>query len=137
MRLFKIASAIFVALLIGFVAITWWALEAGGVAVIETTSPDGSPRETHVWYVEADGELWLEAGTPTNMWYLDIQRDPTLMFLAEDRVRNTLARPSDSTADRDRVRSLLHQKYGFRDWWVGGFVDSTKSIAVLLAPSLR
>ncbi len=137
MKLLKIGLGVLAAVFLGFGAITWWALEADGVAVIETVSPDGSPRETHVWFVEPDGELWLEAGSPTNPWYLDVQRDPALKFRSDSRAENTLARPSDSTADRDRIRSLLRKKYGLRDRWVGLFVDSSRSVAVQLAPARR
>lgn len=133
----KIGVTVLAALLTGFVAMTWWALEAGGVAVIETISPDGSPRETHVWFVEPEGEFWLEAGSPTNPWFLDVQRDPVLKIHTDGRVRRKLARPSDSTVDRDRIRALLRQKYGFRDQWVGLFVDSSQSVAVRLAPAAR
>jgi hypothetical protein len=120
------------ALLVVFAATTWWALEASGVAIIQTVAPDGSLRETHVWFVEADGELWLEAGTPTNPWYLDIQQNPSLKLRADDLVRNAIARLSSATGAHERIRSLLRQKYGLRDWWVGLLVDSSRSVAVEL-----
>ena len=63
-----------------FVALAWWVLESGGVARIETTAADGSLRETHVWYVVRDGELWVEAGTPENSWFVDVQREPGVVF---------------------------------------------------------
>jgi hypothetical protein len=123
------------ALLIIFGATTWWALEAGGVAIIETVAPDGSLRETHVWFVEPNGELWLEAGSPNNPWYLDVQRDSSLTLRADDLVRETAARPSEKPGDREHIRELLREKYGLRDWWVGLLVDSTQSVAVeLVAP---
>jgi len=137
MRSMRVGLTLLAALLTGFVAMTWWALEAGGVAVIETTSPDGSLRETHVWFVEPEGEFWLEAGSPRNPWFLDVQRDPVLKLRADGHVRKTLAHPSDSTGDRDRIRSLLRQKYGLRDRWVGLFVDSSQSVAVRLEPASR
>ena len=68
-RFAKTTLVVLAATIGGFVAVTWWVLEAGGVAVIETRSPDGMLRSTHVWYAEPDGELWLEAGTPENPWY--------------------------------------------------------------------
>ena len=71
------------ALVAAFVAVTWWALESGGVAVIETRTPEGGPRSTHVWYTEPDGELWLEAGTPENAWFRDVQADSALTFRAD------------------------------------------------------
>ena len=73
------------ALTAGIGATTWWALESGGVAVIETQTPGGSVRSTHVWYVEDNGELWLEAGTPENAWFLDAQQNPTVLFRSSGR----------------------------------------------------
>ena len=67
-----------VAVLTGFVVVTWWALEWNGVAVVETRKDDGSSRSTHVWYAETGGELWVEAGTPLNPWYLDLQSDASV-----------------------------------------------------------
>jgi hypothetical protein len=42
--------------------ISWWALESSGVAIIETTKPDGTTRSTHVWHASHDGEIWLDSG---------------------------------------------------------------------------
>jgi hypothetical protein len=122
-----------VAVLLGtFAATTWWALESGGVAVIETRTLDGSIRSTHVWYAESDGELWLEAGTPENAWFRDVQRNPELTFTAADRSQRFLAEPSDDPSGHARIRSLLRDKYGFRDVWVGFLVDTSRSVAVRL-----
>lgn len=134
----RIFLALPAGLLIAFGATTWWALEAGGVAIIETIAPDGSRRETHVWFVESDDELWLEAGSPKNLWYRDVERDPSLRLRADDLDRETAARPSHEPGQRERIRALLREKYGVRDWWVGLLVDSTQSVAVeLIAPTTR
>ena len=115
---------------------TWWALESGGVAVVRTTAPDGSLRSTHVWYVEPDGALWIEAGTPENPWFVDTQRDPRVAFSAETRSGDYLAQRIERLGARDRIRALLRQKYGIRDWWVGVLFDTSRSIAVeLVEPS--
>ncbi|MHC4453001.1 MAG: nitroreductase/quinone reductase family protein, partial [Planctomycetota bacterium] len=111
-------------LLAGFVAITGWALESSGVAVIETRMLDGGVRSTHIWYVEPDGELWVEAGTPRNGWYLDVQQTPELHFEADGRSVRCTARPIADPGAHERLRSLLREKYGFRDAWVGIFVDT-------------
>ncbi len=121
-------------LLVVFGLATWWALEAGEVAVVETRSPDGSVRSTHVWFAEPDGELWLEAGTPQNPWFQDVQRDPTLSFSAARRSGRYTAHPISSPTGHDEIRSLLRQKYGLRDWWVGLLVDTSGSVAVRLSP---
>ena len=123
------------ALLVAFAATTWWALEWGGVAVVETRAPDGSTRATHVWYAEADGALWLEAGTPENPWFVDLQRDRSLRFRAEGRDGGYRAAIVPGAAAHERIRSLMRAKYGLRDRFVGLLVDTSRSVAVRLAPS--
>lgn len=112
---------------------TWWALESSEVVVVTTKAEDGTTRETHLWFVENHGELWLEAGTPENPWYLDIQRDPRLRLRMEGGpAAEFVARPMPERSTD--VRALLNTKYGVRDRWVGLFVDSAESVAVRLLP---
>jgi len=92
-------------LALAFFALTWIALESGGVARLETHRADGTLRETHVWFVEREGATWLEAGAPENGWFADVQRDRRL-----------------------RIRTVGV----WRDAWVGLLVDSTRSVAVRL-----
>jgi hypothetical protein len=128
----KLALGGLLVLLVSFGAVTWWVLESSGVAIIETRAPDGTTRETHVWFVEPGGELWLEAGTPSNPWFVDVGRDPRLGFRADGRKGEYTAQPMPSDAAHDRVRSQLRAKYGLRDWWVGWLVDPSASVAVRL-----
>lgn len=118
-----------------FVLITWWALESGGVAVIETRAEDGSLRSTHVWFAEPEGELWVEAGTPENGWYLDIQREPVLSFSADGRSGRYFAEPLSGINTHLRIRSLLREKYGLRDRWISLIFETSGSIAVRLNPA--
>lgn len=134
-RILKLALAAAAALLVGFVAITWWALEAGGVAIVETHAPDGSIRSTHVWFAEPDGELWLEAGSPENPWFADVGRDPRLSFRADGRAGEYVGEPIEEPAARARIRAELRAKYGLRDAWVGMLVDQTKSLVMRLVPA--
>ena len=130
----RTAIAALLAVLLAFAAITWWALEWSEVAVLETRRPDGSIRSTHVWYATHGGELWLEAGTPENGWFLDIQHAPMISIeIAGDR-REYRAEPVEAVSGHARIRSLLREKYGARDWWVGQLVDTSRSIAVRLLP---
>lgn len=105
------------------------------MAVIETRTPEGGLRSTRVWYVEPAGELWLEAGTPENPWLQDVRRHPVLTFRAPGRAGRYAARPIDGTVGHERIRSLVREKYGLRDWWVGLLVDTSRSVAVRLAPA--
>ncbi len=88
-----------------------------------------------MWFVEREGVLWLEAGTPENPWFVDVGRDPRLGFQSDGRVGRFVARavPEQSRA----VRDALSAKYGLRDRWVGLFVDASRSVAVRLDPSVE
>ena len=130
----KVGIITLASLLAVFGLVTWWALEANGVAVIETHTPDGTLRSTHVWFAEPDGELWLEAGTPDNTWFQDIQQNPMVSFAAARRSGRYAANSIAGPSGHKKIRSLLRQKYGLRDWWVGLLVDTSGSRAVRLSP---
>ena len=125
--------AILGAAVLAFVGFTAWALESGGVAVVETHAADGSLRSTHVWFAEPDGELWVEAGTPENGWFVDVERDPRIRFSAERRSGHYLAERVRPDA-HDEIRALLRAKYGVRDWWIDLLFDTSRSVAVRLVP---
>lgn len=135
MRGLKRAGAGLLAACLGFAGLTWWALESGGVARVETRAPDGGARVTHVWYAISAGETWIEAGTPDNAWFRDVGRSSLLTLSIDGEARRYRAEPSRDEAARQRLRSLLRQKYGFRDWWVGLFVDGSRSVPVRLVPA--
>ena len=118
----------------GLLGVTWWALESSGVAVVTTQAESGS-RSTHVWYVEDAGELLLEAGSPESLWFRDIQVRPQLGLSAEEFSGTYVARPAPNPDGHRRVRRLLREKYGVRDWWVALLFDTTRSVAVLLEPA--
>lgn len=122
------------ALVAGFLLVTYWALEAGGVAVVETRSVDGSVRTTRVWYANDGKQAWLEAGTPENPWYLDVLRDPALTLVVDGRSAHYVAVPDPGRSAHEHVRALLRAKYGLRDLWVGLLVDGTRSVAVRIDP---
>jgi hypothetical protein len=127
-------AALLVAFVLVTVVVTAWALEAGGVAVIATHAPGGELRSTHVWYAESARELWLEAGTPENPWFTDAQHELQIRFSAEGRSGDYLAEPVYDSEAHTRMRSGLSEKYGWRDRWLGLFVDTTHSVAVRLIP---
>jgi len=125
------------ALVAAFVAVTGWALESGGVAVIETRDADGGMRTTRVWYAEPDGELWLEAGTPENPWFVDVQGDPAITFTSDAGPQQYVARAVEDPSGHSRIRSLLREKYGLRDRWIALIFDTSRSIAVRLVPAAQ
>jgi hypothetical protein len=129
------AMAALAALLVALAGITFLALESGGVAVVETHGAHGDTRSTHVWYVDDDGERWLEAGTPDNGWFVDVRVDPSLTLSTAEGSARYRAHPVENPVVHQRIRSLIRQKYGWRDRWVGFLiVDSSGSIPVRLEP---
>jgi hypothetical protein len=136
-RLLKPTLVAVPALALAFGATTWWALESSGVAVLETRDPLGGVRHTHVWYAETDGELWLEAGTPENTWFEDVQADSAVILRIDGRAERYVAEPVDDPRGHPRIRSLMRERYGLRDLWVGLLFDTSRSVAVRLLPEHR
>jgi|GEM_PF-4934272 len=91
---------VLVAAIVLFAGSTWWALEAGGVAVVRTQEPGGSMHSSHVWYVQHNGQLWLEAGSPKNKWFVDLRYDPKIRLQFEGSSRRYTAHISKSVAVR-------------------------------------
>ncbi len=133
-KYFLVGSVI---LVLGLGGITMWALESSGVAVIQTRSADGTPRTTRVWYVQPDGELWLEAGRPDSPWLLDLLRDPWVRFSSDGGTELYDAEPREGLEAHVRIRNLLRAKYGVRDIWINLLADTSNSVAVLLRPTDR
>jgi hypothetical protein len=119
---------------VAFAAVTWIALESGGVAVLETRAPDGTARTTRVWVAEDDGSLLVEAASAERPWYRDVLLDPMVSLTREGRVEAFRAAPEPGDAGHRRVREALRARYGWRDLWVGLIQDTSGSIAVRLEP---
>ena len=67
-------AAVVAAVLVGTAGITYLALELGEVAIVESRTPNGAPRHTHIWYVHQPDGLYLEAGHPDNPWVRDLEQ---------------------------------------------------------------
>ncbi len=124
-------ALIALALLAVVAAATWYALEADGVAIIETARGDAGLRRTHVWFVRDGDAVLLEAGSPDNGWYRDIRTTKRLRIvepaaIAGECVPDVLANP-DGHAD---IRARLRAQYGWRDAWIGLLFDTSRSLAV-------
>ena len=124
-----------VGLLLGFGGITGWALEGGGVAVLETRRPEGGVHGTHVWFVETEDGLWVEAGEPESRWLQHVRVDPRVHVVSAGPWGEFRATPAEDPARRPWLRAELRRKYGWRDRWVGLFLDATRSVPVHLAPA--
>ncbi len=125
---------IIAALAAAFGAVTWLVLESSGVAILRTQGADGSPRATHVWYAEHEGSIWVEAATPEREFLLDVRRNPAVTLSVDQGSSRYRAEVLDAPSGHERIRALLRQKYGLRDWWIGLLQDTSRSVAVSLHP---
>jgi hypothetical protein len=123
------------AALAAFGFVTWLALEGGGgVAVLETKTPEGTARATRVWVAEVDGALWVEAPNPERPWLRDVSLDPIVSLARDGEVLAYTAVPEPGEDGHRRIRAWLRERYGWRDVFVGWLADTSRSVAVRLEP---
>ncbi|MEM1231864.1 MAG: hypothetical protein AAGI15_15080 [Pseudomonadota bacterium] len=126
-----------VALIVVLAATTWAALETGGVAIAQTRDPDdGTPRQTHIWFVRDDDRIWLEAGHPSNPWVTDLAAGSALTLQLEGQ---TMTKPfhMHSANSHAGIRARMRAKYGWRDRWVTALFDVSESVAIEFGPAVR
>ncbi|NKC00339.1 MAG: hypothetical protein GKR90_17885 [Pseudomonadales bacterium] len=116
------------------VAVTYTALELSEVAIATTYDQSGKPRETHIWYVEKDGELLLEAGNPVNPWVVELRQGSTLSLAINDQTKAYTFKLHDGQQNHQLIRSLMREKYGWRDAWVVMISDVSKSAMLKVSP---
>lgn len=118
----------------GFAGITWLALEAGEVAVLHTAGRGGSTHATRVWVADNGGFVWIEAATPERPFYRDAIENPAVELERGGMLRPFVAEAAPEPQGHDTVRRLLRAKYGLADRWVGLLQDTSRSVALRLAP---
>ena len=87
------------------------------VYVTTTGRKTGLPREIEIWFVEADGRLYIlaEHGYKAQ-WVRNILSNPRVQVRLGDQQWNGLARVLDPDKDSDtywKVRQLAREKYGW------------------------
>ena len=120
--------------LLVFGGVTLYALEGHEVVVLHTTGEDGMPRETRVWIADEGDHAWIEAATPERVFYRDLLLRPEADIYREGRLTRVRAVPVPGLEAHARIRALLRAKYGLADWWVGLLQDTSRSVAVRIAP---
>jgi hypothetical protein len=122
---------------VAFGAVTLFALEGKGIAVLHTRQPGGEEHRTHVWFADSDGALWVEAATASRPFYTDLAADPDVTV----EIRGAPPFPHITTlhgraelvpepGGHQRIRDLLAHKYGWADAWVALLTDTSASRAV-------
>lgn len=128
-------GTVLAAVLVGTAGITYLALELGEVAIVETRTPNGAPRYTHIWYVQEGETLYLEAGHPNNPWVRDLEHLQTLTLSGEGISGEYLFEPRPNAIDHERIRQMMRGKYGWRDRWIGVAFDTSRSWLIELEPA--
>lgn len=117
-----------------FGGVTLWALEGREVVVLRTWMPDGGRRQTRTWIADADGAEWVEAANPERLFLLDLRRDPRVELKRGGRDEERVATVIEGDGGHRRIRSLLRERYGVADAWIGLLADTSRSVAIRLDP---
>jgi hypothetical protein len=118
-----------------FGGVTLYALEGHEVVVLRTAGDGGTPRETRVWIVDDGDHAWIEAATPERDFYRDLLARPEAELIRAGATSRVRAEPGPGPQPHERLRALLRAKYGLADWWVGLLQDTSRSVAVRVAPA--
>jgi hypothetical protein len=121
--------------LVVFGGVTLYALEGHEVVVLQTTDEHGAARETRIWIADEGDNAWIEAATPERAFYRDLLAHPEAELHRGDTSSRVRATPVPGREPHARIRALLRAKYGMADWWVGLLQDTSRSVAVRLAPA--
>jgi hypothetical protein len=130
----KTIVAITLGLLLGLGAITLFALEGSEVAVLRSALATAQPHETRVWIVDFGGTPWVESANPEREFYRDILLDPDVEVSRNGERFEYRAAPLPGSTGHDLIRSMLREKYGWADDWIGLLTDTSSSIAIRLEP---
>jgi hypothetical protein len=105
----------------------------GEVVVLMTTAgDDGGRRETKLWIVEDNGQLWLRAGQPDSEWLERLRARPHVTL-----VRNGAPRDYRAVAipkQRERINRLMAERYGWADSLIGLVRDESETVPIRLDP---
>lgn len=107
------------------VVLTLVALEFDNVLTATTIDQHtGIPRETHIWFIEQDHRIFLEAGNPGNPWIQDLRAGSSLILIG---AVNGQFSYQFMSGNHERIRQLMKAKYGWRDQWISLLFDVSQS----------
>lgn len=128
----RVIALVVLAIVLAFAAVTLVALEGSEVAVLHTALSNREPRDTRVWVADFAGTPWIEAASPERDFYRDIVNDPNVELSRGGERFAYHAVPVSAASGHDLIRSMLRDKYGWADRWIGLLADTSGSIAVRL-----
>lgn len=118
--------------------VTYLALELSDVAEIHTNVPSSDDvRVTHIWYVENEHGLLLEAGNPNNPWVRDLKDVDGAYIAAPASLEGTYRLMKKDASSHTEIRRQMRQKYGWRDVWIELLFNPTESFLIEASRSER
>jgi hypothetical protein len=132
--MFRRISVAAVILVLAFAATTLVALEGSEVVVLHTGLGRSEPHATRVWIADYDGSPWIESASPERDFYRDILADPNVELQRSGERSKYRAVPVEGREGHELIRSLLRERYGWADAWIGLLADTSNSIAIRLEP---
>ena len=127
-------AAVLAAAVLGFAGVTLLALEGREVVQLRTVTPEGGVRSTRTWVADADGAMWVEAANVQRPFLLDLGAHPDIELVRGGTVLPVRAVVVPGLDAHRKIRSLLAEKYGWADCWIGLLADTSHSEAVRLEP---
>jgi hypothetical protein len=127
-------ATVLAATVVGFAAVTLLALEGREVIQLRTVTPGGAVRSTRTWVADADGAMWVEAANVQRPFLLDLRVHPDIELVRGGTVLPVHAVTVPGLDAHRKIRSLLAEKYGWADCWIGLLADTSHSEAVRLEP---
>ena len=106
------------------------ASETGEVVVVTTDAGGGESATTRLWVVDHDDAQWLRVGVEGAGWFGRMISNPVISMQRGEVSAEYAAVPVPAAITT--VRGLMREKYGWRDWWVGMFVDQESATPVRL-----
>jgi hypothetical protein len=127
-------AVVLAAAAVAFAAVTLVALEGREVVQLHTVTPEGGVRSTRTWVADADGAMWVEAANVQRPFLLDLRAHPDIELVRGGTVLPVRAVAVPGLDAHRKIRTLLADKYGWADCWVGLLADTSHSEAVRLEP---
>ncbi|MCP3987157.1 MAG: nitroreductase family deazaflavin-dependent oxidoreductase [bacterium] len=106
------------------------ASESGEVLVLETLDAEGQPQETRIWVVDDGGASWVRGGEDSG-WVQRVLQNPEVQATRHDEQGPFRAVPVRDPAARDRVNTLMREKYGFADSFIAMSLGDTERAGAL------
>ena len=94
-------------------SLDWDSVAAEWFALVLTTDPDGSPRETRVVFVVMEGTGIVRTGA--TRWFANLQRDPDIGLRIGEREYAGRAEQIHDADEERAINAAFRAKYGLGD----------------------